>query len=233
MTTTATAIRAEGLCRRYGRRWALIRLDLSLEAGESLLVVGRNGAGKSTLLRLLGTALSPDQGSLSIAGFDVREQRREARQKVALLGHHSYLFEDLTAAENLRLVAQMTGHPAHRAAIDQLLTEVGLAERRDDPVSTFSAGMRKRLAIGRLLLQRPAVALFDEPYGQLDPAGFAWLEGVFERLAAGGTTLVIATHLVARGAAVCERALLLEAGRSVWSGRADEMPDGAGLEPHR
>jgi heme exporter protein A len=232
MTATAV-INAEGLSRRYGRRWALVHLNLSLAAGERLLVVGRNGAGKSTLLRVLATALRADQGELEIAGFNVHTERQKARTQVALLGHHSYLFEDLTAIENLRIVARMAAKSADDQALESLLDDIGLLGRRNDPVSTFSAGMRKRLAIGRLLVQQPALALFDEPYGQLDPAGFAWLESVFERLKANGTTLVIATHLIARGAAVCDRAIVLEEGRTVWSGDADKLPKDAGLEPVR
>ena len=186
-----------------------------MAVGSVVMLAGRNGSGKSTLLRVLATALRPDHGSVRIAGHDVRHERERVRRTVALLGHHSFHYEALTARENLSVAASFLG----RAYDPSLLARVGLDARADDPVSSFSAGMRKRLALARVLLQDAALVLLDEPYGELDPPGFALLDGVIGELRARASTVIMATHLVDRGRALCDRALLLEEGRLAWSGR--------------
>jgi heme exporter protein A len=220
------AIETEGLSRRYGRRWALRDVSVAVPAGAVVMLAGRNGSGKSTLLRVLATALHPDHGRARVLGLDVRREREAVRRKVALLSHHSYLYEALTARENLAVAARFLGRPDEPA----LLARVGLAARADDPVLSFSAGMRKRLALARVLLQRAEVVLLDEPYGELDPPGFQLLDLVIAELKARGSTVVMATHLVERGRRLCDRALMLEDGQLVWSGEAAAMPDPAAGE---
>jgi heme exporter protein A len=185
------------------------------------MLAGRNGSGKSTLLRVLATALRPDHGEARILGHDVRHAREAVRRKVALLAHQSFLYEALTARENLRVAASFHGPTTPLAA---LLARVGLESRADDPVASFSAGMRKRLSLARVLLQQAELVLLDEPYGELDPPGFALLDGVIGELRQRGATVIMATHLVDRGRQLCDRALLLEEGRLAWSGPAREMP---------
>ena len=220
------AVETEGLSRRYGRRWALADVSLTVPAGAVVMLAGRNGSGKSTLLRVLATALRPDHGRALVAGHDLRREREAIRRKVALLAHHSYLYEALTARENLAVAASFLGRPADPA----LLARVGLASRADDPVASFSAGMRKRLALARGLLQQAELVVLDEPYGELDPPGFELLDGAIAELKARGATVVMATHLVERGRQLCERALLLEDGRLAWSGAASAMPAPAAAE---
>nr|MDP9362531.1 heme ABC exporter ATP-binding protein CcmA [Acidobacteriota bacterium] len=215
-------IDAENLARRYGRRWALADVSFSLAGGAVLMVAGPNGSGKSTLLRTLATAIRPDGGSARVGGFDLVREREDVRRLVALLSHSSYLYDSLTARENLAVVADHLGR-SRRGGIDALLDRVALGRRADDPVATFSAGMRKRLSFARMLLQEPRVALLDEPYGQLDPEGFVLVDDVVRELKAGGTTVVMATHQLARGAALADDALLLESGRVAWRGAPAEM----------
>jgi heme exporter protein A len=200
----SAAIEARGLSRRYGRRWALANVTLRAERGEVVMIAGRNGSGKSTLLRVLATAIRPDAGSVAVLGYDVVRQRESVRRATALLSHYSYLYEVLSARENLSLIG---------GAIDEALARVGLAERANDPVSTFSAGMRKRLSFARVLLQRPDVALLDEPYGALDPEGFALVDEVVAELRTRGATVVIATHQIERVAAYSDRVFTLDGGR--------------------
>jgi heme exporter protein A len=218
---TALAVETIGLSRRYGRRWALSDVSLGVPAGSVVMLAGRNGSGKSTLLRVLATALRPDHGSARVAGHDVRHERELVRQRVALLGHYSFHYEALSARENLAVAASFLGRSRDAASV---LARVGLESRADDPVSSFSAGMRKRLALARVLLQDAAVVLLDEPYGELDPPGFALLDGVISELRARAATVIMATHLVDRGRALCDHALLLEEGRLAWSGEAARMP---------
>ena len=220
--TASSDIEAQQLARRYGRRWALADVSFSLEGGAVLMVAGPNGSGKSTLLRTLATAIRPDGGSARIGGFDLVREREDVRRLVALLSHSSYLYDSLTARENLAIVADHLGRP--RTGIAALLDRVGLGRRADDVVATFSAGMRKRLSFARVLLQEPRVALLDEPYGQLDPEGFVLVEDVVRELKAGGTTVMIATHQLARSIALADDALLLDTGRVAWRGKASEVP---------
>lgn len=213
-------IETKRLARRYGRRWALSDVSIEVPAGSVMMVAGRNGSGKSTLFRVLATAIRPDHGSATIGGFDVVRQKEDVRRLTALLSHQSYLYESLTARENLQVFADHLGRPLDGS----LLERVGLAARANDAVSTFSAGMRKRLSFARILLQEPRLVMLDEPYGQLDPPGFALVDEVVRELKARGTTVLMATHQLDRGAKLADLAMFLEQGRVQWVGPASEAP---------
>jgi heme exporter protein A len=222
MHASDPAVETAGLGRRFGRRWALAEVSLTVPAGARVMVTGRNGSGKSTLLRVLATASRVDRGSARVAGHDLRAARVQVRRKVALLGHHSYLYEAFSARDNLTVAARFLGASADR--VESLLDRVGLSSRAEDPVSVFSAGMRKRLALARALLQDAEVLLLDEPYGELDPPGFALLDRVLDEQRSRGTTVLLATHLLEHGRESCDLALTLDEGRLVWSGTAADLP---------
>ena len=222
------AIEASGLCRRYGRRWALVDVSLRIPTGTVAMLTGRNGSGKSTLLRVLSTAIRADRGTALVAGFDLKTATQDLRRHVALLSHQSHLYEALTALQNLQVAARFLGRDASRAALLPRLDEVGLAHRADDGVGTFSAGMRRRLSLARVLLQEASVVLLDEPYGQLDPPGFRLVDSLLERLRSRGTTVLMATHLLERGSARCDLGVVLEEGRLQWFGPAADLPNHAG-----
>lgn len=209
------ALALHDVSKRYGRRWALARLTYTLPAGRSLLLTGHNGSGKTTLLRMVATALSPTAGRVEVLGQDVVAQREDVRRRVALLSHASFLYEDLTAQQNLLFFARMLGMPSPGDVADSFLDRVGLTKRSDSPVRSFSAGMRKRLAIARLLMKAPAIALLDEPFGELDPMGIQAMENIIGELKASGVTVVLATHLIEQGQALCEERLHLQDGRAV------------------
>ena len=194
------------------------------------MVAGRNGSGKSTLLRVLSTAIRADHGTARVAGHDIRTATQEVRRRIALLSHHSHLYEALSALENLQVVARFLRRNPRRDALLPLLEEVGLADRADDAVTTFSAGMRKRLSLARTLLQEAAVVFLDEPYGQLDPPGFRLVDRLLDRLRRRGTTVLMATHLLERGSALCDLGIVLEEGRLRWSGPARDLPSHGGLD---
>src|ERR1043165_2543887 len=175
------------------------------------MVAGRNGSGRSTLFRVLATAIRPDHGSGKVGGYDVVHEREDDRRISALLAHQSYLYESLTAKENLNVVARFLGSGDERDVLDR----VGLGQRADDPVSTFSAGMRKRLSFARVLLQRPGGVFRGEPYGQLDPDGFRLVDAVVQELKARGATVLIATHQVERVRGYADGSITLEGGRVV------------------
>jgi heme exporter protein A len=216
----AAALESQGLGRRYGRRWAVARLDLVVPEGERLLVFGQNGGGKTTLLRLLSTALRPTRGTLRVFGLDTVARPDEVRSSLALVTHLPGHYEDLSASENLRILARLAGKRDDSGA---WLDAVGL-EPRPDPVRTYSAGMRKRLSFARLLAQKPRLALLDEPYGQLDPAGFVFVEKLLDDLRRDGMTVVIASHQVERASFLCDRAILLHQGLLRWDGPARLAP---------
>ena len=184
MLSPAPAIQLDDVSKRFGSRWAIARLTYSLPAGRSLLLTGHNGSGKTTLLRMISTATFPTAGQITIFGAETREHREELRHDVALLSHASFLYEDLTAAQNLTLVAEFLALEKPKQLVASLLERIGLTSRADSPVRQFSAGMRKRLTIARLLMKAPKLALFDEPFGELDPAGILQMEGLLRELQA-------------------------------------------------
>ena len=220
------AVEAKLVSRRFGARWALIDVSLEVAAGEALLLTGPNGSGKSTLLGILAGALRPDTGEVRLLG---QLDRGQLRRHSALLAHRSFTYEPLSGLENLRAAARFLGKPAHRADLLPLLDRVGLAERADDPVHTFSAGMRKRLALARVVLQDPALVLLDEPYSGLDSQGADLLEEIVNEMRSRGAAILVASHLTERTGAWCDRALVLRDGQSVWTGPTKRLPQASSL----
>lgn len=212
---SALAVEAIDISKRFGARWAISRLSFSLEQGRSLLLTGHNGSGKTTLLRIISTAAFPTAGTLKVLGFDSKKQRDSLRPSVALVSHASFHYEDLTAAQNLLLSAKFLGIKDAATTVQALLERMGLASRADSAVRQFSAGMRKRLAIARLLMKAPKVALLDEPFGELDPAGILQMEQLIRDLQTQGTSVVLATHLIEQGLTLTHERLHLEGGRKV------------------
>ena len=210
-SASAAAVSCRDVGRRYRQRWVLYGLQLALPRGAGLLLTGGNGAGKTTLLRLLATVLRPSTGQVRLHLPGAGAGLAAARARVALVTHQHYLYEALSAAENLQLVRQLR---QVSAAPDDafLLAQVGLDGHDRRPVGSFSAGMKRRLGLARLLLQAPALALLDEPFAQLDADGVAGMEAALGALAATGATLIIATHEPARARPFCQWHLHLTAG---------------------
>ena len=220
-------IDVERVARRYGRRWALADVTFHVPPATVMMVAGRNGAGKSTLFRVLSTAIRPDRGRAFVGGFDVVKHREDVRKLTAILSHANYLYESLTAKENLQIVADHLG--IRRDGVMGVLEQVNLAARADDTVSTFSAGMRKRLSFARILLQEPRFVLLDEPYGALDPPGFDLVDEVIGELKRRGATILMATHQWERSSRLSDLALILDQGKVIWQGPASEA---LAHEPH-
>ena len=218
----SSTLHVEDVSRRYGRRWALVHVALTLGAGESWMVLGNNGSGKSTLLRCLATALRVHEGRIRYGERDLWEHRFEVRSEIAFLAHQTHLYDDLSAIENLRVWAHLGG--LDRSGAEALLDRVGLDPSRRDPVRTFSAGMRRRVALARVLLKTPKVVLLDEPFTALDPGGRALVVEIVRDLSRSGATVVMATHLFAVSRQVCDRAVLLDEGRVTYAGAADGAP---------
>jgi heme exporter protein A len=186
------AVELRGVTRLFGASPALVRVDLSIERGEAVVLRGPNGAGKSTLLRVVATALSPTYGGGSVLGFDLATEREEIRRRCELLAHGTRLYEELTARENLDLLARLLAIP--EARVDEALERVAIADAAGERVRTFSAGMRQKVAVARAIVRDPELLLLDEPTTGLDDAARGVVERMILDVAAEGRTLVLATH---------------------------------------
>jgi len=191
-----TAVEVRDLWRAYGDSWALRGVELRLEPGAELALIGANGAGKSTLLRILAGLLRPTEGSLAVLGCELPGEAWKLRPRLGYLGHQALLYRDLSAVENLSFHARLFGLPGDGAArIAELLAAVGLEHRAGTRVAEMSAGMVQRLAICRAVLHEPEILLLDEPYAHLDPAGADVVAPLIGP--AAGRTRVVVTHDVA------------------------------------
>ncbi|MGQ0561439.1 MAG: heme ABC exporter ATP-binding protein CcmA [Gemmatimonadota bacterium] len=213
MSPELPALELSNVARRFGRRWVLRGVSARVRAGESVALMGRNGSGKTTLLRVIATALRPSRGGGAVFGNRLVDDADEVRELIGMLGHHAGLYDDLTAAENLRFSMQMYGLDASRARIDAALDEVGLGHESRERVRGFSAGMRRRLALARLLLRPPRLLLLDEPYAAFDQPGIEQVNAYVHRIVEAGGAAVIATHDLGRVSALAGRVLRIEDGR--------------------
>ncbi|HLE59269.1 MAG TPA: heme ABC exporter ATP-binding protein CcmA [Candidatus Limnocylindria bacterium] len=208
------AVATEGLARLFGRSAALAGIGLHVQAGRTVALLGPNGAGKTTLLRILATALRPSFGSLFIDGLDALRDADLVRGRVAYLPHATGLYDDLTAAENLRFAVRL--HGRRGAEVDErvalLLAEVELGYAADQRTVTLSAGMRRRLALARLLAGAPSLVLLDEPHATLDADGMALVDRLLGLWHAAGVTVVVASHQADRVTAMADATVRLEGG---------------------
>ena len=208
------ALELRDVSKRYGSHWAIARLNYTLPVGRSLLLTGENGAGKTTLLRMMATAAFPTAGEVLLFGQSTRHHYAQLRTHIGLLSPQTFLYENLTAFQNLSLAAQLAGLRNATAKVNSLLERMGLTAQAKNHVRQFSTGMRKRLAIARLFIKTPKLALLDEPFTGLDEAGTARMEELILELQASSTTVVMATHLTKRGQALTQERLHLAHGRS-------------------
>lgn len=217
-------IQIRNLWKRYQRTWVLEDISVDVAAGEVLLLAGANGAGKSTLLRILATAVRAEDGKTTINGLSLDRDRSAVRRSVALLSHATYTYDFLTARENLEIWNGHLPEPLEDSVLGSILERVGLSARAEDQVARFSAGMRKRLSFGRVLLQARSqatrVILLDEPYEQLDRDGFVLVDSLANEWRSGGRAVILATHFIDRAAEVADRALLLRGGEIDYLGPA-------------
>ena len=218
----APAVELEGVSRHYGERLALGGVTLSLPVGTTLVVFGPNGAGKSTLLRILATLLRPHHGSVRVLGRSLPGEGWAVRGRIGLLSHEPLLYRELTARQNLRFHARLHGVPESR--VGDLLAQVDLAARADEPVRTLSRGMVQRVAICRAVLHDPALLLLDEPRANLDPGGAELVEPLIG--AGSGRTRIITSHDPGGGLSEADVALGLRRGRvALLAPAADVQPE--------
>ncbi len=231
MRRMESAIRADGLRKHFGARLALADVSLTVERGEIVGLLGPNGAGKSTTLAILATQLDPDEGTVSIAGHRLPAEKRAARQVLGLVPQETALYPTLSAVENLRFFAHMLGLRKQECAnaVARVLEVVGLTERADEPVEHYSGGMRRRLNLACGILHSPEVLLLDEPATGIDAPSRERIYAAVERHAENGAAVLVSTHDMEEAERLCERVLLLDAGRLVAAGTPAELVTAAGI----
>ncbi len=220
-------ISLENVSKRYGNATVINSVDLSIRKKEFVLILGPNGAGKSTLLKLISGLTSPSSGIIRIDDMDISKESDQIRGMIGVISHESYLYNDLTAWENLLFFGHIYGLSGKvlEDRITGLLDRVGLLHRSYDRVSTFSRGMKQRLSICRALIHNPSIVLLDEPYTGLDQRSATMFEDVLQGLDSQETTRVMISHDIERGLRLCDRVVILVEGRVVFEGTTCEIGD--------
>ncbi len=218
-------IEVEELTRAYGSTLAVDRVSFSVEAGELVGFLGKNGAGKTTTLRMLAGSLAPTDGAARIDGFDVDQDPRAVKARVGYLPEIPPLYLDMTARAYLRYAARLKGVQDPRAAVERAIEQVRLGENAGRLIAHLSKGYRQRVGIAQAIVHHPRVLLLDEPLSGLDPAQRREIRDLVAELAAGDTTVLLSTHVLAEIEAVCDRVLVLHQGRLV---AMDALADLAG-----
>ncbi|MFF9457194.1 ATP-binding cassette domain-containing protein [Streptomyces flaveolus] len=224
------AITVEGARKRYGGKNALDGLDLTVTRGTVHGVLGPNGAGKTTLVRILSTLLRPDAGRIEVAGHDVVTEAYAVRLRIGLLGQHAALDEELAGRQNLEMFGRLhhLGARRARARAGELLERFGLTATGRKPVSAYSGGMRRRLDLAASLITEPEVLFLDEPTTGLDPRGRAEVWDSVRSLVGGGTTVLLTTQYLEEADQLAHRISVVDAGRVVADGTADELKAATG-----
>jgi ABC-type multidrug transport system ATPase subunit len=181
------------LSRRFGRRRAVWKVTLAAHARDILGLLGPNGAGKSTLIGMLATLVAPSSGTIRFGAADGSRSSAAIRARIGLLAHELHLYPELTARQNLTFFARLYGLDAAQV-VPGALDAAGLTDRADDDVSSFSRGMRQRLALERALLHNPRLLLLDEPFTGLDDRAVTLVSNRLRELAANGAIVIVATH---------------------------------------
>ena len=215
------ALEIGGVSKYYGDFPALRKIELNIEAGSTVALLGRNGAGKTTLLRILAGLSKASEGEVRIAGADVR--RESARRRIGVLGHGISLYEELSATENLVLFAGLYGLAEPEKKALAWLERTGLGRVRDGLVREFSRGMRQRLAVARAFIHEPEVLLLDEPFTALDDRAIAVLQSLLGDAHALGRTIVISTHQLKEALELATHVALIQRGQLAFTGERTQL----------
>jgi len=207
MARVIPVIRTAGLTKRFGRVLAVDRLDLEVHEGEVFGFLGPNGAGKTTTLRLLCALIGPTSGTAEVAGLRLGRDDERIRASVGILTEHPGLYERLSARENLRFFADLYGldRATATAQVERYLRLMLLWDHRDQPVATFSRGMKQKMAIARAVLHEPRILFLDEPTTGLDPDAARTVRELITSVAREGRTVFLCTHNLDEADRMCDR----------------------------
>jgi len=214
----AWAIKTQGLTKSFGNHLALRGIDLEVMRGESVVIFGPNGAGKTTLIKVLATIMNPSSGRVLIDGLNPRNNSEEIRRRIGVVTHQTFLYNNLTAYENLEFYSRMYDVPNRKERIHEVVATVGMTPRLYSRVSTLSRGMQQRLSIARSLLHKPSIILLDEPETGLDQQAASMLWEVLQAEREDKHTIIHTTHNLERGLKLCDRLLILAQGKLAYEG---------------
>jgi ABC-type multidrug transport system ATPase subunit len=217
------SVSVEEVSRSFGRRRALTRVSFAVPQGRMLGLLGPNGAGKSTMLAILATLMRPTSGQVRFGSLDPVVHAAALRGRIGVLGHDLFLYPELTARENLAFFAGLYDAADAAGAAAAALQRAGLADRADDPVGSFSRGMRQRVALERALIHGPRLVLLDEPFTGLDDASAHALVSRLNELRETGAILIVATHDLDLAEGLLDEVVFLRDGRVAES---VNRPDG-------
>ena len=226
------AIEAVGVHKRFGDVEALRGIDLAVPTASVFALLGPNGAGKTTAVRILATLLRPDEGTITVEGFDVLRQAQEVRARIGLSGQYAAVNEALTAEENLEMVGRLyhLRRAEARALAEELLERFDLTDAARRPVKTYSGGMRRRLDLAAALVARPPVVFLDEPTTGLDPRSRLGMWDTIERLVGRGATVLLTTQYLEEADRLADGIAVIDQGRVIAEGTASELKARVGGE---
>jgi heme exporter protein A len=211
---------AEGVTKSFGNIQALRGVDLRVKRGEFFTIFGPNGAGKTTLIKLLATLTKPTSGKVIIANHDIKKEPDKVRTLIGVISHDPYLYENLSALENIKFFASLYGIPKTEEKALETIKQVGLDSRMHDLVRTFSRGMKQRLAVARAIVHAPKILLLDEPYTGLDQHGGRIFGEMLKWLKSENRTIVMTTHNLPEGLEISDRVAILSGGRIIYESDA-------------
>jgi len=224
-TATTPAIHITGLEKSYKKLHVLRGVDLDVERGTIVALLGSNGAGKTTIIKALSTLLATDAGSATVNGFDVTADAAKVRESISLTGQFAAVDEILTGRENLVLIARLRHQRDPGTIADDLLERFSLTDAGKRRVATYSGGMRRRLDIAMSLIGHPSVIFLDEPTTGLDPEARAEVWNSVKELAAGGTTVLLTTQYLEEAEHLADRIAILHEGRIIVNGTLAELKE--------
>lgn len=220
-----TILSLKQLHKKFGRIHAVNDLSFDIQKGNVYGILGPNGSGKSTTLGIILNVVNKTSGSFS--WFNGKVSTHQALKKVGAIIERPNFYPYMSAYENLKLVCQIK--EISYGKIDQKLKDVNLFERRNSKFKTFSLGMKQRLAIASALLNNPEILILDEPTNGLDPQGIHEIRSIIKRIAANGTTILLASHLLDEVEKVCSHVVVIRNGIKLYAGRVDEMTSTHGI----
>src|SRR5579864_6456585 len=226
--TTANAIEATGLVKRFGKTTALNGVDLVARQGRVLGVLGPNGAGKTTAVRILATLLRPDSGQASVCGYDVLRDAHRVRQLIGLTGQYAAVDEGLSGTNNLIMIGRLLALPRAQARAAELLARFELTDAAGRIVKTYSGGMRRRLDLAASLVGQPRVLYLDEPTTGLDPTSRTEVWGMIRTLVADGVTVLLTTQYLEEADQLAHDIVVIDHGQVIATGTPDELKSKVG-----
>lgn len=209
---------ADKIVKKIGTKTILNEVSLKVDKGDFVCVLGANGAGKSTLLKILSLLMKPTSGKVFFHGVDVSKDGGKISKLLGVISHHTFLYEQLTAYENLQFYGRMYGVSNLEERIYSVIKEVGLEFALHERVQSYSRGMQQRLAIARSIINSPEILFLDEPHTGLDQQAIEMFNSILTKFnSAGGTTIMI-THNIEEGLLLCNKAIVVSRGQIVYQG---------------